>query len=325
MNDSMLSEEFTFTLGNTERPFADARALSHLLDDLRRSRHCSRTVCERIVKLLKGANRHPLARALLVIAGEADASGLSNSYHNPVHSLDVGVIWLTLALLSNRLAEREGLPPLSLRDLLIGCCAAFGHDIHHDGQGNEALGPDNSPIYVPFRLETQAADFVARQLQAKGADAEAIETVRCVILITDVVHGYPVLETALAGGTGVIHADADRAEFAALRRPSTRLIAAILRDADILQSAGLTARDHDRQTAALEAERGLPRHALGAEGAEVFFEHILGGRFVSPGGQRFQSSLNRLRALNRRRLSERAWAHLTLETVAHLCLSPSAS
>jgi hypothetical protein len=318
-------EGFTFALADIERPFADARALSHLLDDLRRSRHCSKTVCERIVKLFGGSERDPLAPALLSIAGEADVSGLTNGYHNPVHSLDVGVIWLTLALLSNRLAERAGSPPLSRRDLLIGCCAAFGHDIHHDGQGNEALGPDNAPVYVPFRLETRAADFVASRLRANGADADTIQTVRCAILITDVVHGYPVLETALAGATGAIHADAERAEFAALKRPTTRLIAATLRDADILQSAGLTARDHDRQTAALEIERGLPRHALGAEATEVFFEHILGGRFISPGGKRFQGSLDRLRELNRRRLSEPAWANLNLETVAHLCLSASAS
>jgi hypothetical protein len=325
MNEPSLPEGFTFTLTDTERPFADARALSHLLEDLRRSRHCSRTVCERIVKLLNGSVRDPMVPALLAVAGEADASGLANSYHNPVHSLEVGVIWLTLALLNNRLAERTGLPVLRRRDLLIGCCAAFGHDIHHDGQGNEALGPDNAPIYVPFRLESQAADFVASRLRASGADAETIQTVECAILITDVVHGYPVLETALAGGTGAIHADAERTEFAALKQPVTRLIAATLRDADILQSAGLTARDHDRQTAALEAERGLPRHALGAEAAEVFFEHILGGRFISPGGKRFQGSLNRLRELNRRRLSQPAWANLNLETVAHLCLSASAS
>jgi len=325
MNDTPLTEGFTFALTDIEHPFADARALSHLLEDLRRSRHCSRTICERIIRLLKGSDRDPLAPALLAIAGEADASGLANRYHNPAHSLDVGVIWLTLALLSNRLAERASQPTLTRHDLLMGCCAAFGHDIHHDGQGNEALGPDNAPVYVPFRLETQAADFVTSRLLASGADADTIQTVRCAILITDVVHGYPVLETALAGGTGAIHADAERPEFAALKRPATRLIAATLRDADILQSAGLTARDHDRQTAALEAERGLPRHALGAEAAEVFFEHILGGRFVSPGGKRFQGSLDRLRELNQRRLSEPAWAKLNLETVAHLCLSASAS
>jgi hypothetical protein len=239
--------------------------------------------------------------------------------------LDVGVIWLALALLSNRLAERDGSTHLTARELLIGCCAAFGHDIHHDGQGNETLGADNLPVYVPFRLEIQAADFVATRLAASGANAETIEATRCAILITDVVHGYPVLENALVGCAQSIHADVQRSEFAALKRPEIRLIAATLRDADILQSAGLTARDHDRQTANLEAERGLPRHALGAEATEAFFEHVIGGRFISPGGRRFQASLNRLRELNRRRLSDRTWAHLNLETVARLCLSPSAS
>jgi len=318
MNDPSSFEAFVFALGRHRAAFADSLDLSKLLDSLRHARQHSQRVCEEIVGLFPDHAESPQARALLMIAREADRSGHGNSYHNPTHSLEVGVIWLTLAMLGQERAEATFGVHFRPGDLLLGCCAAFGHDIHHDGRGNEIADRSGVKAYEPFRLERLAADCVGAILQLSQVDEPAIEAVRCAILLTDIVQGYPVLEASLRADFDVASLGRLRQEFAALRRPSVRLMCAILRDADVLQSAGLTARDHDRQTAALEAEKGLAPHTLGAYGAKAFFEQILGGQFLSPGGQAFQRNMDELRALNERRLTDGRCAGLALEAVADL-------
>jgi hypothetical protein len=247
-----------------------------------------------------------LRNALVAIADRADRSGTANAFHNPQHSRDVGVIWVNLALANNGLAQSGEAPRrLSDHELMLGVCAAFGHDIGHDGTTNNATtaGPDGvaRSERIAFRLETVAADCVSGILHAQGADQADIAAVRAAILATDVVDGYAALEAALArfeaGGTTRPNGD-----FAAFDDPAVTLIAAILRDADVMPSAGLSAREYDRNTALLEVELGLPRHAIGAAGAEEFFGCVLGGRFLSPPGKLFQPRLDALRALNKLRL-----------------------
>jgi hypothetical protein len=323
MNDPSSFEAFAFALGRRRAAFADSLVLSHLLASLRNTHQESQHVCEEIVGLYPEQADSPHARALLMIAEEADRSGRDNSYHNPAHSLEVGVIWLTLAMLGQEDAPATFGVHFEPDDLLLGCCAAFGHDILHDGRGNEIADPSGVMVYQPFRLELRAADCVGAILRRNHVDEPAIEAVRCAILLTDIVQGYPVLEASLRPNFDVARCSQLRQEFSALRRPSVRLMAAILRDADVLQSAGLTASDHDRQTAALEAEKGLIPHALGADGAKTFFEDILGGHFLSPGGQAFQRNMDELRALNERRRTDRNCAGLALEAVAERIRPPS--
>ncbi len=270
-----------------------------------------------------GTGTVPLDGALLAIAAEADRSGTRNAFHNPDHARDVGVVWLNLALACNRLAAAGKAPcTLSDRELALGVGAAFGHDIGHDGTSNyvAAPGPDGveRSVRIPFRLETVAADRVCDILLSHGADPSDIAAARAMILSTDVEDGHRAVAAAVAGGTD----EPPGAGFAAFAVPAVRLMAAILRDADVIPSAGLSPRDYDRQTKLFEAERRIPGAGLGPTGAEDFLGGVLGGRFISPPGKLFQARLDALRALNGLRLCEAEERDLDLESAARLFVSP---
>jgi hypothetical protein len=264
--------------------------------------------CGEVVRLIVDrfeARSSNLAASLLAIADRAERSGTANPFHNPQHSRDVGVIWINLALANNILA-RSGEAPFSLTDhqIILGACAAFGHDIGHDGTTNSitTTGPDGvmRRERIAFRLEMVAANCVRDILHAHGTIPADIEVVRAAILATDVVDGYAALESALACFDS---GEAARpvGDFAAFRDPAATLIAAILRDADVLPSAGFGACQYDRNTALLEDELEIARNGISAPGAEEFFGRVLGGRFISPPGKLFQPHLDDLRALNRLR------------------------
>jgi len=91
-------------------------------------------------------------------------------------------------------------------------------------------------------------------------------------------------------------------------------MAAILRDADIMPSAGLTLRDCDRYSRLIERELGLAPMSLGPTQTETFFGAVLHRRFVSPPGQLFQSRLDALGAINRIRLADKDLQDLDLES-----------
>jgi hypothetical protein len=266
------------------------------------------------------ASAPSLRAAMVTIADCADRSGETNAFHNPQHSRDVGVIWLSLALANNRLALAGAAPRrLSDRELLLGMCAAFGHDLRHDGTSNTVATAGQDGVErttrVAFRLERLAADCVCEALQCHGADAAEVAAVRAAVLTTDIVDGYAVLDAALSPA-GLGHDSGP--DFAPLRDPAVALLAVILRDADVLPSAGLTAREYDRNTALLEAELGIPHHSLGPAGTEEFFGRVLRGRFLSPPGKLFQSRLDALRTLNNVRLRRQDLRTASLESVDRL-------
>jgi hypothetical protein len=235
-----------------------------------------------------------LASALLGICADADRSGGSNAYHNPAHSREVGVNWFCLALLHNALCDRAGLEPLSRSQLAGGLCAAFAHDLDHDGVGNG----DDVGVYRPFWLESLAADHGAGVMRTADVGSQDIASVRCAILLTDPRCGYPVLEASLAPDFAIEQAIALRPEFACLVESSVRLMAAILRDADLMPSAAMTACDHDARTQEMLIEQGRDPKAQDRSSTDAFLSGLVGGRFLSPAGQRFQSDLDHLKALN---------------------------
>jgi len=291
--------------------------LARLLAVLRESRASCGEVARAIVDRF-AAGTSPLRGSLLAIADAADRSGTNNAFHNSGHSRDVGTIWFNLALANNRLAAANEAPcGLTTSELLLGACAAFGHDIGHDGTSNNVttIGADGAErtVRVPFRLETMAAERVCEILHFHGAGSAELEAARAVILATDIVDGHRALEAALEMNVGA--AREPPGSFEAFKIPAVRLIAAILRDADLMPSSGLTAREYDRYTALFEAEAGVPRHSLGPSDAEGFFDGVLCGRFLSPPGRLFQSRLDALRALNRIRLSDKGLQGVGLESV----------
>jgi len=215
--------------------------------------------------------RAPLALALAAVAAAADRSGLDNAFHNPAHTREVAVNWWLLARLHGS-AHR----PLAREAILLGLTAAFGHDLHHDGRGN---GADD--CHVAFRLETVAAAAVDDLLRAAGVSGQCRAAVSAMILCTDVQAGYAQL------------ADPDLADprFAALADETTLLSARMLRDADLMPSAGTSITAYRARTAELEQEAGLPLGALGGDAARGFFDQVVERRFLSPAAQHFAGNL----------------------------------
>ncbi len=248
--------------------------------------------CRSILRQLPDAPAF-LGDALLDIASAADRSGLRNAYHNPVHSRDVGVIFANLMRLQALLVS--GTPKPDVTEFLTGCCAAFGHDVGHDGKEG---GPDAKP----FRLERIAAETVGGIMESHAVDFHLIDRAYCAIMATEVQNGYRALEET---GRGPLAKDAPDCLHGLAGRKNHE-IACLLRDADVMQSAGLTAEDHDRQTARLERERGIPAHSMGARGADFFLKDLIKGRFLSAAGHVFQPRLDRLLRLNALRATEEA-------------------
>jgi hypothetical protein len=230
----------------------------------------------------------------LGICADADRSGRANAYHNPAHSREVGVNWFCLALLHNALCDQAGQEPLSRSQLAVGLCAAFAHDLDHDGVGNA----DDAGVYRPFWLESLAADHGAGVMATARVGSNDIASVRCAILLTDPRCGYPVLEASLTPDFRVEQTMALRPEFACLVESSVRLMAAILRDADLMPSAAMTACDHDARTREMLIEQGREPQAQDRSSTDAFLSGLVGGRFLSPAGRRFQSDLDHLKALN---------------------------
>ncbi len=233
-----------------------------------------------------------LARSLAGVCRDADASGLANPYHSPSHSREVAVDWFCLALLQNALADRDPIRRrLSPEQMVLGLCAAFGHDVGHDGCGNQ--GPDG--CYRAFHLERIAACLVGRRLIEAGLAPAQAEIVRCAILITDPRAGYAALEQALRGepvGRDVCP------EFGALETPAAQLTCAMLRDADLMPSAGMTPADHDERTREMRSEQGRDQGSATPAESDAFLSGLVGGRFLSPAGAAFQADLDRLLTAN---------------------------
>ena len=276
--------------------------------------------CADLARHLDPRGHDPLARALVQIGMDADQSGLRNAYHNPAHFLDVGLLWLNLAMAENRsFLSQHNLIRFDDHALLLGCCAAFGHDLLHDGTVNEVPAEDGVPRHVPFRLELRAAERAELILRHAGAVAHDVMALRCLILVTDPNSGYDVLERALRGED----VSDIRREFKRLSDPLLLEMAAILRDADILPSAGLSPDDHDRNSEALATELHLPPPGLGPKGAEHFLNTMLRGRFLSAAGSVYAPQLKRLIALNQVRLTTPAFETSRLGELAARRVSPA--
>jgi hypothetical protein len=273
----------------------DGSAVSLVHNVLRAREVSCATIGSAFLERLGVSVTAPLAQALLKICADADQSGRANAYHNPAHSREVGVNWFCLAFLHNALSgHSSGFGLLGASDIVVGLCAAFGHDLDHDGRGNT----ENGGFYRPFWLEARAAEQVASWMEAAGASAEEVAGVRCAILLTDPLSGYPMLEASLKPSFDIEQAVSVRPEFAHLADPAVRLISAMLRDADLMPSAAMAAHDLDARTREMLIEQGRDGAAPDRASTDAFLSGLVGGLFLSPPGARFQGDLDHLKTLN---------------------------
>lgn len=258
-------------VGDERLPLED-HGLADLQEALRRSKVTCAALAGAFLQAIGSSDDDPAARALRAVAAAADRSGLANAFHNPAHTREVAVNWWLLARLHGAVSG-----PLARQMRLLGLIAAFGHDVGHDGGGS-----GNSPDGNAFRLETIAVGIVAREMRRARMTESDCAIVAAMILSTDVREGYAHLRES-----GPVDA-----RFAPFADPLVLLSARMLRDADLLPSAGTSVAAYRARTAELEREEGRGGRAPSGDMAAYFFDHIVERRFLSPAGQRFASILH---------------------------------
>ncbi len=206
----------------------------------------------------------PAGRTCLALA-DAVARWGGHPYHSAGHHAEVAVNAAVLAAL--------GEPALPAPDHALLLAAALGHDLH----------------YVPrqarprFAAEAAAADAADAMAAACGLQQGERDELRALILATE--PGFRrsllALPPELPPGLRPL-----------AQRPALARLAAMLSDADMLSSAGLTRRWHRVQRARLERELLAP---ITAADDLVFFDRVVGDGFISPGGRCFTPNLHDIR------------------------------
>lgn len=225
---------------------------------------------------------HPWRQAAATLGAEADAMGEANPYHNAQHMSDVVLATVNLALAHNRSPAGQAMP-FDADDLAALTVAALGHDLGHNGKGNQG---------TPFLLERQAFQSIdAACRQSLATDPRGLADLRAMIVATDAVNGYAVLRALQQPGglKGPLEpvAEAALAAEPALRRledPKLRQMAYILRDADLFCSL-VDPATVDRQNVAMAIESFGGADKATPEGFAFFASNIAGGRFFSEAAQ----------------------------------------
>ena len=285
-------------------------AIAELHEELLRTGFGSLAVVRAALRFFSQSANAPSAKMALDLAIQADAMGHRHPYHNAGHLCEVTVNMANLAALN---ASRNAGVVLGKNDIILAIAAAVSHDLHHDGTTNDVPIHDDAgnPIFdlagkpvmmnVPFLLEDMSIAAINIAGQRAGVSERNLRRLRALILITDPITGYRILDAmqdARCDPGTKNELLALRPELAMLDDPATLRMALMLRDADLLGSCGTSATEHDRETARLEKERGMSAGGLHGRGTEYFMGTIARGRFLSPEGQFFQCNLEYLRGLN---------------------------
>jgi hypothetical protein len=209
----------------------------------------------------------PIGRACLAAAAAVAAWG-GHPYHSALHHAEVA----TNATVVAELAEIAGAPICSRhRSLLLA--AALAHDYRYQPGG---------PRFAPETLSAEAMDGIASECGVPPAEREDLNRL---ILATE-----PSFRRVLAGDPAVPTIPKPLQDL--LARPDLKALAAVLSDADLLSSVGLSVRWNQVQHHRLEREIG--RSICPSEDL-AFFERIVGPGFLSLGGRTFDANLGRIR------------------------------
>ena len=221
-------------------------------------------------------------------------------YHNARHTREVvaDAIWLAAAT-----------PELGAGDRALLYLAAAVHDLGHDGGTNERTDRHGRRRWIPGFLEDRSLALILPVARRAGVAAARCEDLATMVRQTDIV-ARPAL-TALhdmvlggaggggAGGDGAdgggrrLDAPADKGLARLRSRPGVLRTAALLADADVMASAGLSRASQKLQDSRFAAERGI---ATTPDGTLLFLDRMLGGRFITAVGRRLDPNLARLRA-----------------------------
>jgi len=195
----------------------------------------------------------PLCNAGHAIAVALDAghyAGVAQGYHNRVHYVEV----LLNAAHCLFCHQQDPAPPLRLTmpEQAMLLFAALSHDLAYQPGGNR----DSAGTILPCQQEQIAVRVFTPYLVAQQVEADTIATIQGMVYCTDVsklpsgCNAHRLLQAALPNPVGYVPdyagwSAATLATVAAplnrvLANPRTCFLAALLADADILSSAGLT-------------------------------------------------------------------------------------
>lgn len=230
---------------------------------------------------------------LVALMGAVLASVPSgNPFHNLNHTREVvcNLIWLIQANAHLAAADTAGGHVLGADLVGTLLLAATIHDLAHDGTDNM-----NGDGYEPYRLEDGAFRLIEPALIRAGFEAASRRRIHVLLRCTDPrlreaarVH----IDRALYGAPAVPEGPLPELETD-LADPETALMAALLCDADIMSSAGLTPAYHNHLSRLVAAERGRP---YSLQDSREFFSHVVGGSFASAAGKLLDSNLQAIRA-----------------------------
>ena len=214
-----------------------------------------------------------------VEAAQAVTRWGGHEFHSARHHAEVATNTMLIAELAGALGR-----PVESHDALLLLASALAHDLYYD------------PPAGPFRAEAKSACALTDIAECCGVSGDDRRALSCLILATE-----PSFRTKLRElQTGACN-DCEVPELLEpiMTQPALLALAAMLSDADLLSSAGLTLQWHRVQVTRLERERG---RRMGAADDAEFLDQIVGPGFLSAGGRYFDPNLARIRAeLNGRR------------------------
>lgn len=222
-----------------------------------------------------GASRDRLGHTCLK-AAEAVTRWGGHPYHSARHHAEVAANTMVITSIARRLGEA-----VRNRSRLLALTASLAHDLHYDPARTGA------PPFEQESVSAQALDAIAERCGVTIGDRQILS---CLILAT-----YPGfrddLRGILAGRRSRLSLPAPLSAIE--QRPGLAGLAAIVSDADLLSSVGLTKQWHDVQRHRLEREIGC---RIRAKDDAAFIDGVVGPGFLSPGARYFDNNLARIRA-----------------------------
>jgi hypothetical protein len=233
-------------------------------------------------------------RAGALLAAVLVSAPSSLAYHTLAHTREVVInaAWLLAATADLAAQDRPGAVPISRDDTGTLLLAAAMHDLGHDG-GRGVRGGADEP---PHRLEERAFRWMRPGLRRLGVSAAILEDLHTILLITDPVlrpDARRVTDHVLFGTPYPAKAAHHPVLSPIIGRPSLAQLCALMADADVLSSVGLTVAWQDEQTRRLGEERGAP---ISRHERLHFQDRIAGPGLASAAGRLLDQNWHVIRA-----------------------------
>lgn len=250
----------------------------------------------------------PDNRHIVLMAATLAGLDLELPYHNNLHFRKVTLQLMRLIQVHNDIYG-ETSKSLTEDEITLLLASACIHDLEHDGKGNTIKG-----VHEPCRLEIQSYVIAEPFLKAVGASDEALETMKLLLLCTDVSPlGEPTNPMSQMKAAYRYHFMGDNTKLPTLNLSDdikaletdakATLMACLLQEADIATSGGLSYEVTQYETALYRMEIGFndacPKHIVD------FLDAVCQRRFLTDAGQKlFAANMARIYALSEKGVAE---------------------